>query len=81
MGDLIDRNRLLKDLENLAEAWKRYPAMAEQIKGVEVAIGCVKLIPSAQLEKRTNKRTETHECDLISRQAAIDGLMWKGEEG
>ena len=28
-------------------------------------------LPSAQPEKRTNKRTETHACDLISRQYAI----------
>lgn len=28
--------------------------------------------PSAQPEKRTEKRTETHACDLISRQAAIN---------
>ena len=27
-----------------------------------------------QLEKRTDKRTETHACDLISREAAIDAL-------
>ena len=28
--------------------------------------------PSAQPEKRTEEHTETHACDLISRQAAID---------
>jgi len=32
-------------------------------------------MPSAQPEKCTDKRTETHACDLISRQAAIDALM------
>ena len=31
-------------------------------------------LPAAQPEKRTNKRTETHACDLISRQAAIDAF-------
>ena len=30
-------------------------------------------LPSAQPEKRTEERTKTHACDLISRQAAIDG--------
>jgi len=30
---------------------------------------------SAQPEERTEKRTETHACDLISRQAAIDGKI------
>ena len=28
--------------------------------------------PSAQPEKRTEERTETHSCDLISRQEAIE---------
>ena len=28
--------------------------------------------PSAQPKKRTEERTETHACDLISRQAAIE---------
>ena len=31
-------------------------------------------VPSAQPEKRTDKRTKTHSCDCISRQAAIDVL-------
>lgn len=31
-------------------------------------------LPSAQPEKRTDKRTETHACDCISRQAAIDAI-------
>ena len=34
---------------------------------------CEKLkLPPAQPEKRTEEHTETHACDLISRQAAID---------
>ena len=37
---------------------------------------CTKLknMPSAQPEKHTEERTETHACDCISRQAAIDAL-------
>ena len=35
----------------------------------------IKALPSAQPEKRTNERTETHSCDCISRQAAIDALF------
>ena len=34
----------------------------------------IKDLPSAQPEKRTEERTETHACDLISRQAAIDDI-------
>ena len=30
--------------------------------------------PSAQPEKRTEKRTETHACDLIYRSAAVDAI-------
>ena len=33
--------------------------------------GNAEQLPSAQPEKRTEKRTETHACDLIDRQAAI----------
>ena len=31
-------------------------------------------LPSAQPEKRTEERAETHACDLIDKQAAIDAL-------
>lgn len=31
-------------------------------------------VPSAQPEERTEERTETHSCDLIERQAAIDAV-------
>ena len=34
----------------------------------------IRALPSAQPEERTEKRTETHACDLISRQAAIDAV-------
>lgn len=48
--DTVSRQRLLSDLKELVAAWKKYPVMAEQIKGVEAAIGYVELIPSAQPE-------------------------------
>ena len=44
--DAVSRHRLLNDLKELIAAWEKYPVMAEQIKGVEVAIGYVKIIPS-----------------------------------
>ena len=37
--DVVNRQRLLDDLKKLKTAWKKYPVMAEQIKGVEAAIG------------------------------------------
>ena len=48
--DMVSRQRLLSDLKELVAAWKKYPVMAEQIKGVEAAIGYVEAIPSAQPE-------------------------------
>lgn len=71
--DTVSRQRLLSDLKELVVAWEKYPVMAEQIKGVEAAIGYVETIPSAQPETN-DKRTETHACDCISRQAATDAL-------
>ncbi len=44
--DAVSRRRLLNDLKELIAAWKKYPVMAEQIKGVETAIGYVEGIPS-----------------------------------
>ena len=48
--DAVSRRRLLSDLKELTAAWGNYPVMAEQIKGVETAIGYVETIPSAQSE-------------------------------
>ena len=45
--------------------------------GVNAAIDIIIAVPSAQPEKRTEERTETHACDLIDRQAAIDALTRK----
>ena len=55
--DMVSRRRLLSDLKELITAWEKYPVMAEQIKGVEVAIGYVELIPSAQPELRRGEES------------------------
>lgn len=49
-SDLISRTRLLTDLQETVEAWSKYPVMEEEIKGVEMAIGYVKNIPSANID-------------------------------
>ena len=56
--DAVSRQRLLSDLKELTAAWGKYPVMAEQIKGVETAIGYVETIPSAQPERKTGKWVE-----------------------
>lgn len=55
--DLISRRRLFGELKELISAWKKYPVMAEQIKGVETAIGYVERIPpvTPQPEQRMNE--------------------------
>jgi hypothetical protein len=45
--DAISREILIHDLQELIEAWKEYPVMAKEIKGVEAALGYVKTIPPA----------------------------------
>lgn len=62
MDDLISRQALLEEYDRLHVG---EPGRARKM--IEDA-------PSAQPEKRTEERTETHACDLISRQAAIDAL-------
>ena len=42
--------------------------------GVNAAIDIIIAVPPVQPEKRTEERTETHACDLIDRQAAIDAV-------
>ena len=71
--DAVSRQRLLSDLKELIATWKKYPVMAEQIKGVEVAIGYVEVIPSVKPDSK--ELSSTHKAlDTISRQAAIDAL-------
>ena len=46
-------------------------AIRKKLKGLPIT---VMTLPAEQPEKRTDKRTETHARDCISRQAAIDAL-------
>ena len=39
------------------------------------ALEAIEALPSAQPEKRTEERTETHACDCISRKTAIDAAI------
>ena len=70
MDDLISRKAVLKAINNMVkECDSVYVTSA--LRNLEVIVADV---PSAQPKKRTEKRTETHACDLISRQAAIDAM-------
>ena len=54
------------------------PAISRRSKGMEICPECGTREAiedwNRDQEERTDKRTETHACDLISRQAAIDAL-------
>ena len=63
--DLISRQAAIDELEHAAWGKEWDKALAKAM---------LESLPSAQPEERTGKRTETHACDLISRQAAIDAI-------
>ena len=82
MSDLIDRQAAI---DALRYAQHRFTVADEAggmgtVKWSEYVIYFAEAerilteLSSAQPEKRTEKRTETHACDLISRQAAIDAV-------
>ena len=66
--DAVSRQILLDDLKKLKTAWKKYPVMAEQIKGVEAAIGYVEAIPSVMPKRKTGK------WEIIAHESHIGGF-------
>ena len=70
--DTVSRQRLLSDLKELTAAWGKYPVMAEQIKGVETAIGYVETIPSVTPERKKGKWIEEDD--------GWDGVFWRCSE-
>ena len=72
MDDLISRQEALNALNKLDVS--DGVGISSIACGVqELAIISIQHLPSAQPKERTENRTETHACDCISRQAAIDG--------
>ena len=64
--DLIDRQQAIDAIEE--QDIPEDMCVFEILSHIELAIGT---LPSAQPEERTDKRTETHTCDCISRKDAI----------
>ena len=58
----------MDDLKKLKTAWKKYPVMAEQIKGVEAAIGYAEAIPSVMPKRKTGK------WEIIAHESHIGGF-------
>lgn len=73
MSDLIDRQAAIDALSGTITLTGRVNAEAT-VEYIRIVADRLKRLPSAQPEKSTEKRTETHACDLISRHAAIDAL-------
>lgn len=73
--DMVSRQRLSSDLKKLVAAWKKYPVMAKQIKGVEAAIEYVEAIPSARKRGEWIDYTEDGyvECPFCHSATNCDG--------
>ena len=69
---MMDTKEAIKELEDLTVDYgnRNEEQIARLDEAIDMAIDALK----AQAE-RTEERTETHACDLISRQAAIDALQ------
>ena len=78
MDELISRQAAIDGVKTLHEvAWKNWH---EPTLSANVVIDMIKELPSAQPEKHTEERTETHACDCISRQAEIDTICEHGTD-
>ena len=71
MSDLISRSKAIRWVK--AECNPYGKPTLDYESGIKV-IEHLERMPSAQPEKRTEERTETHACDLIDRQEAIDEI-------
>lgn len=70
--DLISRQAAIDAFEKELSAKYNRLELAIGFVGIE---SILEKLPPAQLEERTKTHAETHACDLISRQAAIDVLQ------
>ena len=77
MSDLIDRQAILKHIEKIRQSALMMDDTRRAgiiMQGMHLCEKAVRNQPSAQPEKRTEERTETHACDLIDREAAVDAI-------
>ena len=71
MRDLIERQAAIDAIR--ASTLKYTGFMEMEMYTDDDAVEAIEALPSAQ--ETHEERTETHACDLISRQAAIDALQ------
>lgn len=70
--DLIDRQYAIDKFESWLKVEEYNEGERNMLKGVLYEL---RVMPSAQPEKRTGERTETHACYLIKIQDAIDAIV------
>ena len=79
MDDYIRRQAAIDALDKLCDRECEYSKKQRSVMCGACHLGSafdvVEQVPSEQPEKRTEERTETHACDLIIRQAAIDAIF------
>ena len=78
-GDLISRQAAIDALKRISfsHRFEYGEYLSEDTREIEIinsnkALEAIEALPSVQPEKHTDKRTETHASDLISRAEAID---------
>ena len=75
MDDLISRKAVFELLDDIDSIYlEDYDDTFKSYTDLVNALFDEDRLPSAQPKKRTEERTETHACDCISRQAAIDAV-------
>ena len=77
----MNNQQAINLLKNLEQSLDDYCELNDEGKtAFGMAITALELfgnseqLPSAQPEKRTEERAETHACDLIDREAAVDAI-------
>lgn len=71
MSDLINRSDAIEAVRCVVRIDSKLDAMMMQSVIAQITKN-ITALPSVKKEERTKERTETHACDCISRQAAID---------
>ena len=71
--DAVNRRRLLSDLEEMIAAWKKYPVLVEQIKGIEAVIEYLETIPPVTPQRKKGKWID----EPVYKQT-MDGKTWDG---
>ena len=75
MDDLISRKAVFELLDDIDSIYlEDYDDTFKSYTDLVNALFDEDRLPSAQPKKRTEERTETHACDCISRQSAINSI-------